>query len=63
MFDASGKPSDIARYVDGYRLFKRGEPWAICSEALAEKLLAMRRLPTVGKIQLGRKLSECLSPK
>ena len=37
IFDASGKPSDIARYVDGYRLFKRGEPWAICSEALAKR--------------------------
>ena len=30
IFAASGKPSDIARYVDCYRLFKRGEPWAIC---------------------------------
>jgi hypothetical protein len=37
VFAASGKPSDIARYVDGYRLFKRGEPWAICSEALAKR--------------------------
>jgi hypothetical protein len=36
IFDASGKPSDIARYVDTYRLFKRGEPWAICSAALAK---------------------------
>jgi hypothetical protein len=32
---ASGRPSDIARYVDTYRLFKRGEPWAICQVALA----------------------------
>lgn len=36
IFAASGKPSDIARYVDGYRLFKRGEPWAICKAALAK---------------------------
>lgn len=35
IFDASGKPSDIARYVDTYRMFKRGEPWAICQAALA----------------------------
>ena len=34
IFAASGKPSDIARYVDTYRLFKRGEPWAICRAAL-----------------------------
>jgi hypothetical protein len=30
IFEASGKPSDLARYVDTCRLFKRGEPWAIC---------------------------------
>ena len=35
LFAASGKPSDLARYVDTYRLFKRGEPWAICAKALA----------------------------
>src|SRR6202041_1433119 len=37
IFAASGKPSDIARYVDTYRLFKRGEPWAICQAALATR--------------------------
>jgi hypothetical protein len=37
IFAASGRPADIARYVDTYRLFKRGEPWAICSEALAKR--------------------------
>jgi hypothetical protein len=36
IFEASGRPSDIARYVDTYRLFKRGEPWAICAAALAK---------------------------
>jgi hypothetical protein len=35
LFAASDKPSDIARYIDTYRLFKRGEPWAICAAALA----------------------------
>lgn len=34
IFAASGRPSDIARYVDCYRLFKRGEQ-PICSAALA----------------------------
>jgi hypothetical protein len=37
IFEASGKLSDIARHVDAYRLFKRGEPWAICSAALAKR--------------------------
>jgi hypothetical protein len=37
IFAASGRPADIARYVDTYRLFKRGEPWAICSAALAKQ--------------------------
>src|SRR6202167_5984630 len=35
IFEASGRPADIARYVDTYRLFKRAEPWAICQAALA----------------------------
>jgi hypothetical protein len=34
IFEASGRPADIARYVDTYRLFKQGEPWAICQAAL-----------------------------
>jgi hypothetical protein len=37
IFDASGPTQDIARYVDAYRLFKRGEPWAVCSAALAKQ--------------------------
>lgn len=37
IFAASGRPSDIARYVDTFRLFKRGEPWAICQAALAKR--------------------------
>jgi hypothetical protein len=36
IFAASGRPADMARYVDTRRLFKRGEPWAICSAALAK---------------------------
>jgi hypothetical protein len=36
IFEASGAPRDFGRYVDHYRLFKRGEPWAICSAALAK---------------------------
>lgn len=28
IFAATDRPQDIPRYVDSYRLFKRGEPWA-----------------------------------
>jgi len=42
IFAASGKPQDIAKYVDSYRLFKRGEPWAICQAALAKGPLDTR---------------------
>ena len=28
LFETSDRPADLARYVDSYRLFKRGEPWA-----------------------------------
>jgi hypothetical protein len=44
IFEASGDPQDIARYVDSYRLFKRGEPWAICSAALAKGPLTTQEL-------------------
>jgi hypothetical protein len=33
IFEASDRPRDLARYVDHHRLFKRGEPWAICAGA------------------------------
>jgi hypothetical protein len=36
IFEASGDPKGMARYVDTYRLFKRGETWAICQVALAK---------------------------
>lgn len=35
IFSASGDPKGMSRYVDSYRLFNRGEPWAICSTVLA----------------------------
>ena len=44
LFEASGKPQDLARYVDGYRLFKRGEPWAICAAALTKGPLSTKEL-------------------
>ena len=34
IFEASGAPHDMSRYVDHYRLFKCGEPWAICAAVL-----------------------------
>jgi hypothetical protein len=44
IFDPSDRPQDIARYVDSYRLFKRGEPWAICAAALASGPLTTKDL-------------------
>jgi len=36
IFAATDRPQDIPRYVDSYRLFKRGEPWTICAAALTK---------------------------
>jgi hypothetical protein len=44
LFEASGKPQDLARYVDSYRLFARGEPWAICAAALVNGPLTTKDL-------------------
>jgi hypothetical protein len=44
LFEASGKAQDLAKYADHYRLFKRGEPWAICSAALAKGPLSTKEL-------------------
>ena len=35
LFTATDRPQDISRDVDSHRLFKRGEPWAICNATLA----------------------------
>ena len=35
IFEASGEPSDTAPYIDTHRMFARGEPMALCREALA----------------------------
>lgn len=35
IFEASGDPKDIPRYMDLHRLFRRGETWALCKAALA----------------------------
>lgn len=37
IFEASGDRKGMARYVDTHRLFKYGEPWAICQKALAKR--------------------------
>ncbi len=44
LFEVSGKAQDLARYMDSYRLFKRGEPWAICAKALAIGPLSTKEL-------------------
>jgi hypothetical protein len=35
IFEASGDAQEMPKYVDVYRLFKRGEQMAVCKEALA----------------------------
>ena len=44
LFEVSGRGQDLARYMDSYRLFKRGEPWAICAAALASGPLSTKEL-------------------
>lgn len=35
IFEASGDPKGMPRYVDTYRLYKKGEMWQLCQGALA----------------------------
>lgn len=44
LFEASRRGQDLARYMDSYRLFKRGEPWAICTATLANGALGTKEL-------------------
>lgn len=44
IFEASGDVADMARYVDTHRLFKRGEPIALCKQALAKGPMTTREL-------------------
>lgn len=74
IFGASGDPKDATRYMDVHGLFRRGETWAICREALAgngpmttkelvEELMEARKLPTGDKVlnrALGQKLVNSL---
>lgn len=36
IFEASGEPETMARYVDTLRLFKFAEKWTLCRQALVE---------------------------
>ena len=36
LFEATGDPKDMPRYVDVHRLFRRAEKWELCREALAD---------------------------
>jgi hypothetical protein len=74
IFEASGDPKDATRYMDIHRLFKRGETWALCREALAangpmttkelvDVLMKARKLPAGDKVMnraLGQKLVNSL---
>ena len=44
LFEASGNAKDMPRYVDTHRLFKRGESWALCQQALANGPKTTREL-------------------
>jgi len=39
IFEASGEAAEIPRYVDTYRLFKRGEQVELCKQALVSCLV------------------------
>jgi hypothetical protein len=44
IFEASGDPKEMSRYVDTYRMFKRGEPIDLCKEVLASGPKSTREL-------------------
>jgi hypothetical protein len=44
IFEASGDPKEMSRYVDTYRMFKRGEPIDLCKEVLATGPKSTREL-------------------
>jgi hypothetical protein len=44
IFEASGDPKEMGRYVDTYRLMRRGEPIELCKEALATGPKSTREL-------------------
>ncbi len=44
IFEVSGDPEGFPAYVDIHRLFKRGEPIALCKQALAEGPKSTRQL-------------------
>lgn len=61
LFEVDGDPKSIPRYADTHRLFKRGETWAICKEALGangpmttieltQELLRVRKMETGDKV-------------
>ncbi len=35
VFEATGDPKDMPKYIDLHRLFKRTEKWELCKQALA----------------------------
>jgi hypothetical protein len=63
IFEASDRPADLAKYVDHYRLFKRGEPWAICAAALADGLLDTKQLALAMMKAKGMDLTDAVLAK
>jgi hypothetical protein len=47
IFEASGDPMEMGRYVDTHRLMKRGVPIALCKEALASGPKSTRDLASI----------------
>ena len=63
IFEASDRPADLARYVDHYRLFKRGEPWTICAAALAKGPLDTKQLALALMAAKGMDLTDSVLAK
>ena len=63
IFEATDRPKDLAKYVDHYRLFKRGEPWTICAAALASGPLDTKQLALAMMKAKGMDLTDAVLAK
>ncbi len=66
VFEATGDPKDMLRYVDVHHLFKSREKWDLCGQALSQHVelttreLALHVVNAKGSIKL---TPFCLAPK